>query len=220
MNSATSIEPQPRAEWSPGSSDPGKPVTNATSDPGKSAFQPWHLFLLLAMGAATAAVVMARDTHPAALLLLSAAVIAAGLTAWAVFNALSGFLGVRGDVYEKPLAESIEQALLREKALVLRALKELEFDRAMGKVSDADFEAINGPLRLRAMALMEDLARAPKRVAGGPGLQTRAVQAGSEDPALHEDAALHGDQTRAACGACGTSNEPDAKFCKSCGGRL
>ena len=34
--------------------------------------------------------------------------------------------------------------LEREKALVLRSIKELEFDHAMGKVSDADFAEIGG----------------------------------------------------------------------------
>ena len=38
-------------------------------------------------------------------------------------------------------------ALEREKALVLRSIKELEFDFAMGKVSQADFDEMGGRLR-------------------------------------------------------------------------
>ena len=36
-------------------------------------------------------------------------------------------------------------ALEREKALVLRSIKELEFDRAMGKVSEKDFAEMSAP---------------------------------------------------------------------------
>ena len=40
--------------------------------------------------------------------------------------------------------------LERDKALVLRSIKELEFDRAMGKVGDADFAEVSAGLRARA----------------------------------------------------------------------
>ena len=41
-------------------------------------------------------------------------------------------------------------ALEREKTLVLRSIKELEFDRAMGKVSEKDFAEMSARLRARA----------------------------------------------------------------------
>ena len=48
-------------------------------------------------------------------------------------------------------------ALEREKTLVLRAIKELEFDRAMGKVSEADWQEMTGRLRARAVRLIRQL---------------------------------------------------------------
>src|SRR4051812_44242439 len=39
--------------------------------------------------------------------------------------------------------------LEREKQLLLKALKELDFDHKMGKVSDADFKEIGGQFRAR-----------------------------------------------------------------------
>src|SRR4029077_4800396 len=48
-------------------------------------------------------------------------------------------------------------ALEREKALTLRAIKELEFDRAMGKLSDSDWHEMSGRLRARATRLMRQL---------------------------------------------------------------
>ena len=41
-------------------------------------------------------------------------------------------------------------ALEREKTLVLRSIKDLEFDHAMGKVSEKDFAEMGARLRARA----------------------------------------------------------------------
>jgi ABC-type hemin transport system ATPase subunit len=57
---------------------------------------------------------------------------------------------------ERP-SDRARAALEREKALVLRSIKELEFDRAMGKVSEKDFEEMSGRLRTRALMLMRQL---------------------------------------------------------------
>ena len=64
--------------------------TDAARDQG---FKVWHVYLLLAMAGATAAVAMSPNTHPAALLLLSAAIIAAGFAGTALHHALAGFFG-------------------------------------------------------------------------------------------------------------------------------
>jgi hypothetical protein len=80
---------------------------------------------------------------------------------------------------------------------VLRSLKELEFDKAMGKVSEADFADISQRLRARAITLMQDL----DRVVDEPS-PVRKVPRGS------------------ACPKCDTRNDPDARFCKSCGSNL
>ncbi|HLT37994.1 MAG TPA: hypothetical protein VK034_17030 [Enhygromyxa sp.] len=44
--------------------------------------------------------------------------------------------------------------LREEKARVLRAIKELEFDHAMGKLSDEDFKAVGDRYRLRAIEVL------------------------------------------------------------------
>ena len=97
--------------------------------------------MLLSMIGATVVVMVSRETHPAALLLLSAAVICAGCVGLALSRAVAGFF--TGGVEALPLPPQAREALEREKALVLRSIKELEFDKAMGKVSDADFAAIS-----------------------------------------------------------------------------
>ena len=160
-------------------------------------FRPWHLYVLLSMVAATAAVILSKQTHPAALLVLSAAVMAAGVIGFTLHRALSGFAG--GLAHEEsPLGDRERDAMLSEKALVLRSIKELEFDRATGKLSDADFHEMNQRLRARALSLMAALERPQRPTA----------------PA-HEDV-VHA----LACPACQTTNDEDAKFCKQCGHKL
>ena len=149
------------------------------------------------MVAATAAVILSRQTHPAALLVLSAAVMAAGLVGLMVHRALSAFAGATPEMGAS-LGDRTREAMVRDKALVLRSIKELEFDRATGKVGDADFKDMNARLRAKAVSLMEALERAPT----APAAAAPRVQ-----PAR-------------ACPTCRTVNDTDARFCKQCGGRL
>ena len=162
-------------------------------------FHPWHFFILISMLGATAAVWRSRDTQPAALILLSAAIIAAGLVGLALYHALAGFFG--GAREPRAVSARARDELLREKALVLRSLKELEFDRGMGKVNEADFAEIGGRLRARAMELMQAIDRAE----AAPPVRAAARSAPRDGRT---------------CAACGTANDADAKFCKQCGARV
>ena len=62
-----------------------------------------------------------------------------------------------------PVGAATRAALLAEKALALRTIKELEFDSAMGKVSEADFTEMAGRLRARALRVMQQLEETPER---------------------------------------------------------
>ncbi len=176
-------------------------MSSETSTDGHAPFTAGHFYVLLSMIGATVAVVVARNTHPAALLLISAAVLASGYTAYALHRALAGLFSGVGS--EEPLGIRQREVLLQEKALVLRAIKDLEFDRGMKKVGEADYADMLERLRARAMLLMQQL----EQVVDLPAVEVpRAVK---ERPmALNT------------CVRCGTRNEPDAKFCKQCGDRL
>ena len=69
----------------------------------------------------------------------------------------------RALVTEPPAVETAQvtnrrkKELEREKAALLKALKELEFDHEMGKVSDGDFREIGGQYRARAMRVLRQL---------------------------------------------------------------
>ena len=107
--------------------------------------------------AATAAVVLAREARPEHLVLISLTIGAAGFAGAALYRTLAPLVGRTRRRRPVALSESMRAVLEREKMLVLRSIKELEFDRAMGKVSAKDFDEMAGRLRARAMSLMRQL---------------------------------------------------------------
>lgn len=179
----------------------GSTMSSETSTEGPAPFTAGHFYVLLSMIAATVAVVVSRHTHPAALLLISAAVLASGYTAFAIHRALAGLWSGAGD--EEPLGIRHREVLEQEKALVLRSIKDLEFDHGMKKVGQADYADMLERLKSRALLIMQQLERIP-------------VAPPVKAPRTDKDSR----QAANACGRCSTRNEPDAKFCKQCGDRL
>jgi ribosomal protein L40E len=203
MSSATSTEPQP--------------------------LQPWQFFTLAGLVGATIVVFLSEGQTPAAIILLSLIIFGAaavGTAAWRMFSPLSGL--------DEPSGPQIfggrtRAALDREKSLVLRSIKDLEFDHAMGKVSDKDFTEMGARLRARAAGLIRQLdagtnyrqaidAEIEKRVGKPPIATVPAVT----KPAVTASApAVPADETKTKlCLSCCTPNDPDARFCKGCGYQL
>src|SRR3989442_8143048 len=92
-------------------------------------------------------------------------------------------------------------------AVALRALKEIEFDRATGKLSDADYEALKA-----------------KSAAGALGaLRTGARETGSGTRETEPAANITSPVSRVPVSVCpvdGPRPEADAEFCSECGRRL
>lgn len=181
----------------------------AKAPAGKPGLRPWQFFLIASFLGAAATVWLAPPASPAALLFMSMAVFAAGGCAIALHALLSAFSG--DSARERAISTSARETLEREKRLTLRALKDLEFDKAMGKVSAADAAPMEARLRGRAMAIMRDLD-------GRETLRAR-IEAELAQRQTATQATGHGPQARGMC-SCGTSNDADARFCKSCGARL
>ena len=89
------------------------------------------------------------------------------------------------------------------RAVALRALKEIEFDRATGKLSDADYDALKQKYTAAAVTALRDEGR------GTGEVSIRSVT--SRPPSL---------VPRPSCVAHGPRPEPDARFCSECGRRL
>jgi hypothetical protein len=195
-------------------------------------FRAWHFFLLASLVTATAAVMLSRQSTPEHLVLISLTIIAAGLAAAGFHRMLAPLAAPDATMFAEPLSERARAALQREKMLVLRSIKELEFDRSMGKLSDKDFDEMAVRLRTRAMALMQQLdegaggyrelierelrsrlARRPESGDRRPGSALPAIDARVE-------VAATATVTPGACLNCATANDADAAFCKRCGGKL
>jgi hypothetical protein len=196
------------------------------------ALQPWQLFTLAGLAGATLVVFMSRGQSPAAIILLSLTIFTAaavGIAAWRTFSPISGSDEPTGSPI---VGGQTRVALEREKALVLRSIKELEFDRAMGKVSDKDFAEMSARLRARAAGLIRQLDAGEgyrdeieKAVAGRLATMSRGTSAppvGARGPAARAVVPPAKDPIppTKACSACGTANEADALFCKHCGANL
>src|SRR5258708_8348957 len=130
-------------------------ISTKTSD--DQGFQVSHFFILLSLPAATVAVVMARPSAPENLIVISLTIGAAGVAALCFYRMLAPLVAPHADFDRQPLSERTRLDLEREKALTLRSIKELEFDRAMGKVSPQDFDEMAGRLRARALGIMKQL---------------------------------------------------------------
>jgi len=175
--------------------------------------QPWQFFLLGGMLAATATVIVATGQSPANIIILSVTVVAVSFVGLGAYRILSPLVSNQPD---EPITIGgrTRVALEREKMLVLRSIKELEFDFAMGKIAQADFDEMSLRLRSRAVRLMKELD------AGGGyrELIQREVAARLSQP-QQETIRLKPDAP-GVCERCGTKNDTDAKFCKNCGAKL
>lgn len=63
--------------------------------------------------------------------------------------------------------------LAEERDRALAALKELEFDHRTGKISDADYRELVGPLRRQAAEAIRELDPAPPARGAGPRARAR-----------------------------------------------
>mgnify|MGYP003575103666 CR=1 FL=1 len=192
-------------------------MSSATST---DSLQPWQLFTLAGLIGATVVVFVSRGQTPAGIILLSLTIFAAavvGLAAWRTFAPLSNDEDGSGP---QMLGGRTRAALEREKTLVLRSIKELEFDRAMGKVSEKDFAEMSARLRMRAAGLIRQLdAGAVYREEIEKEIARRVKPSHSESSRVTSKEAT----ARAAssvCAACATANGADARFRKHCGAGL
>ena len=197
------------------------PIPAATATPaGEGGLRPWHLLLVATVIAVAAGVFATRGTSMVNAVAVAVAIGAVAWVAAAAARTVAPLVAPELSEQTEMLGGRTRAALEREKMLVLRSIKEVEFDRAMGKISDADFNEMAGRLRARAAGLLRqlDADSSGYRALIQRELSTRVGRAPvAAAPAAPAPAAA--DQ-RGTCPSCGTANDPDARFCKSCGARI
>ena len=112
---------------------------------------------------------------------------------------------------EAPVFEPVEQEET-PRGVALLALKEIEFDRETGKLSDEDYRFLKEKYTAQALEALraEEGTKAPDDVEALIAHRVRALRsaASSAPPGAR------------VCVTCGPRPEPDAVFCSTCGDRL
>ena len=116
-------------------------------------------------------------------------------------------------------------------AVALRALKEIEFDRATGKLSDTDYTELKAKYTAEALAAMRGETGNVKRETGHvsasaaafPVFRSTCPDHGArpeEDAIFCSDCGRRLGTASGYCARCGTALESDARYCNSCGARV
>jgi hypothetical protein len=131
------------------------------------------------------------------LALVLGTLLAVGALAFVLYPLLTGPMPVR----RSPVAMSPGSKPAENEAVT--ALREIEFDRVTGKLSDADYAELKTRYTARALQAMRSGAAANEASSVTDDAIEAAVLAYRER--------LHG------CPSCGPRPEPDAVYCSNCG---
>jgi Double zinc ribbon len=120
--------------------------------------------------------------------------------------------------------------------VALRALKEIEFDRATGKLADADYEQLKAKYTAEALAAMRGEGARPavrderdlpqREMPVRAPLTAHRAHCPEHGARPESDAAFCGECGRRLgtapgyCVRCGTALETDARYCNRCGARV
>ena len=128
--------------------------------------------------------------------------------------------------------------LEREKQTVLKAIKEIELDYQMRKISEPDYREMIERYRTRALRVLGDLAAGDdyrvlieRELKGRLSVISRVgvnepIPATPSIPAADPvSSSISADPARVQggpplCASCETTNDPDAQFCKRCGKKM
>ncbi len=125
---------------------------------------------------------------------------------WLVFEPLFTTRGARpADLLDLDAFEDLEDT---RSGVALAALKEIEFDRETGKLSDGDYTFLKQKYTVEALSAL----RAEDDVPPAAALEAEVA---ARVATLREDG-----RTALDCGACGAHAEPGARFCPDCGKTL
>ena len=128
-----------------------------------------------------------------------------------------------GDEGEDPADDMSRQAV------ALRALKEIEFDRATGKLSDSDYEQLKAKYTQEALAALREESGVRSLEPGvkpAPDSRLPTPRCPEHGARPESDAEFCSDCGRrlgtapAYCARCGTALENDARYCNRCGARV
>lgn len=156
------------------------------------------------------------------LALLVGTLLAVGALAYVLFPLLAG-----GTQTPRRVAPSSAQTAEASQQEAIIALREIEFDRVTGKLSDADYDELKTRYTERALQAIRTEASSPPADAAEAvvlAYRARMKSCARCGPRPEPDAVYCsncGHFLPGACGSCGADvTEPGAAFCTSCGRQL
>lgn len=144
--------------------------------------------------------------------MLTEALVAALVGALAVYVVLRPLLWPPAPA--EPVFEPVDQEET-PRGVALLALKEIEFDRETGKLSDEDYRFLKEKYTAEALAALR--AEAGEQ---GPGAPDDVEAMIAHRVRALRSAAASAPPGAPVCPTCGPRPEADAVFCSTCGGRL
>jgi len=162
------------------------------------------------------------------------------LVIWLLWSSVQALTGESELTFEEAFSLGARTAEEEQKRAVLRALKDLEYERSVGKISDDDYNEYATRYRSEAKRLIqgleEHLAEGRKQVEAelARRLERKAEKAKSDEsraalangdsaaeeherPSTEPPSEPKVSAAGRSCPACEVKNELDARFCKACG---
>jgi len=137
---------------------------------------------------------------------------------------------------ESPVSANVDEGEdpdddMSPQAVALRALREIEFDRATGKLSDSDYEHLKSRYTNEALAAMRGertsyVVRRTSELRADAPRTTHDARCPQHGPRPESGAVFCSECGRRLgtaqgyCARCGTALADDARYCNACGARV
>jgi len=160
------------------------------------------------------------------------------LVIWLLWSSVQALTGESELTFEEAFSLGTRSAEEEQKRAVLRALKDLEYERSVGKISDDDYHEYATRYRAEAKRLIQGLeenlaegrrqveAELARRLSKKSSLAQQSASSEAQSSAAPASADVASEPSHAPaeaqrgshdCPFCRVKNELDARFCKACG---
>lgn len=118
------------------------------------------------------------------------------------------------DVAFSDVSDPVLESLVVQRDATYSAIKDLEFDHAMNKLSDSDYKSLRGKYETKAVSILQEL----DGVVGAfkPAEQSKRARLSDEEIEKRIQQMRGGAKT-VRCAKCGTMGATNDRFCAKCG---
>jgi rRNA maturation endonuclease Nob1 len=135
------------------------------------------------------------------------------LVACAAFIAYPLFVQARGDDASFMVGgDPIWENLVVQRDAAYTAIKDLENDHGMGKLSDVDYKTLRAKYESKAVAVLQEI--------DGLRASNGGNHAADDETIERQVQQMRGGSRRLRCSKCGTRAAPNDRFCAKCGAAI